>query len=171
MIFNLFRKPAIPPDAVLEAYRSIVAQSRQVRFFTEWGIADTVTGRFDMVSLHLALMLRRFRAEPAAEAFAQALVEFFFKDMDRSVRELGVSDLGVPKKVKTMGDIFYGLMSVLTPAIDSADPGRVEEVLVRNIYGAPHEGAAQLARYLIEEAQRLGTRPLAELTFATGAAA
>ncbi len=171
MIFNLFRKPTVSPDAVHEAYRSIVAQSRQPRFYAEWGVPDTVTGRFDMVSLHLALMLRRFQGEQGAADFAQALVELFFKDMDRSVRELGVSDLGVPKKVKTMGDIFYGLLSVLTPAIDSADPTRVEEVLERNVYGAPHQGAGQLARYLIEEAQRLGTRPLEELTFAKGAAA
>ena len=75
MIFNLFRKPSVTPDAVLTSYRSIVAQSRQVKFYGEWGVEDSVTGRFDMVSLHLALYLRRLKNEPTAKDFTQALVE------------------------------------------------------------------------------------------------
>ena len=171
MIFNLFRKPSVAPDAVLETYRSIVAQSRQVKFYAEWGVEDSVTGRFDMVSLHLALYLRRLKNEPAAKDFTQALVELFFKDMDSSVRELGVTDLGVPKKVKAMGNIFYGLVKVLDPALDSGSPGDVETVLVRNVYGAPNPGAALLAAYLLDESARLADLPLRALVPAEGIAA
>ena len=109
MIFNLFRK-STAPDAALEAYRSIVAQSRQEKFYADWGVPDTVTGRFDMISLHLTLLLHRLKGDASAKEFSQALVDLFFRDMDRSVRELGVTDLGVPKKVKAMGNIFYGLL-------------------------------------------------------------
>src|SRR4051812_44084548 len=117
MIFNLFRKsPA--PDAAFEAYRSIVAQSRQQKFYAEWGVPDTVTGRFDMISLHLALLLRRLKSEPSAQPFTQALVDLFFRDMDRSLREMGVTDLGVPNKVKKMGNLFYGLVEALGDALD-----------------------------------------------------
>src|SRR5262245_25415781 len=112
MIFNLFRKPP-NHDAALEAYRSIVAQSRQVKFYADWGVPDTVTGRFDMISLHMALMLRRLSGDPVGRPFAQALVEVFFRDMDRSIRELGVTDIGVPNRVKKMGKAFYGLAEVL----------------------------------------------------------
>jgi len=171
MIFNLFRKPPVAPDVVHEAYRSIVAQSRQERFYADWGVADTVTGRFNMVSLQLALYLRRLKNEPTARPFTQALVELFFKDMDRSVRELGVTDLGVPKKVKTMGNVFYGLVSVLDPALDSGVPANVEAVLVRNIYGAPSAGAAALAAHLLDESARLGALPVAGLIPAPGIAA
>jgi cytochrome b pre-mRNA-processing protein 3 len=171
MIFNLFRKPAVAPDAVHETYRSIVAQSRQPRFYADWGVADTVTGRFDMVSLHLALYLRRLKNEPTARAFAQALVELFFKDMDRSVRELGVTDLGVPKKVKAMGNVFYGLVNVLDPALASGSPAEIEAILVRNVYGAPNPGAALLASYLIEETARLAAQPVSELVPPEGIAA
>jgi cytochrome b pre-mRNA-processing protein 3 len=171
MIFNLFRKPSVTPDAVLETYRSIVAQSRQERFYADWGVADTVTGRFDMVSLHLALYLRRLKNEPTARPFTQALVELFFKDMDRSVRELGVTDLGVPKKVKTMGNVFYGLVGVLDPALESGHPANVEAILVRNVYGAPNPGAALLATYLLDESARLAGLPLGELVPAAGIAA
>jgi cytochrome b pre-mRNA-processing protein 3 len=171
MIFNLFRKPPVAPDAVHEIYRSIVAQSRQERFYADWGVADTVTGRFDMVSLHLALYLRRLKNEPTARPFTQALVELFFKDMDRSVRELGVTDLGVPKKVKTMGNVFYGLINVLEPALDSGLSGNVEAVLVRNVYGAANPGAALLAGYLLDESARLAARPATELVPPSGIAA
>src|SRR5690242_8898208 len=93
MIFNLFRR-STAPDAAFEAYRSIVAQSRQEKFYAAWGVPDTVTGRFDMISLHMALMLHRLHGVPEARAFSQALVEVFFRDMDQSIRELGVTDLG-----------------------------------------------------------------------------
>jgi cytochrome b pre-mRNA-processing protein 3 len=171
MIFNLFRKPSVTPDAVLKTYRSIVAQSRQVRFYADLGVEDSVTGRFDMISLHLALYLRRLKNEPTARSFAQALVELFFKDMDSSVRELGVTDLGVPKKVKAMGNVFYGLMKALDGALGSGGPADVEAVLVRNVYGAPHPAAAELAAYLMDESAHLAGLPLTAIVPAEGIAA
>jgi cytochrome b pre-mRNA-processing protein 3 len=170
MIFNLFRKP-VAPDAVDEAYRSIVAQSRQPVFYAEWGVPDTVTGRFDMVSLHLVLLLRRLKADATASAFTQALVDLFFLDMDRSVRELGVTDLGVPKKVKTMGNLFYGLVAALGDALDSGQPAAVESVLVRNVYGGANAGAAQLAGYLLAESERLSAESTLALIGKAGVAA
>ena len=170
MIFNLFRK-TVAPDTVGEAYRSIVAQSRQERFYAEWGVADTVTGRFDMVSLHLALYLRRLKGEAEARDFAQALVELFFKDMDYSVRELGVTDLGVAKKVKTMGNLFYGLVAAIGSALDTGVPSNVEAVLVRNVYGTLNPGAGQLAAYLLEESLRLAALRTAALINPRGVAA
>ena len=170
MIFNLFRK-SVAPGAVDEAYRSIVAQSRQPKFYAEWGVPDTVTGRFDMVSLHLALFLRRLNGEPAARDFTQALVDLFFSDMDRSIRELGVTDLGVPKKIKTMGNVFYGLATALGTALDSGAPANVEAVLVRNVYGVDHPGAAQLRAYLLGESARLALLPTSDLAPIAGVAA
>jgi len=169
MIFNLFRK-STAPDAAFEAYRSIVAQSRQERFYADWGVPDTVTGRFDMISLHMALTLHRLHGVPEARAFTQALVDAFFRDMDQSIRELGVTDLGVPAKIKKMGKAFYGLAGVLGTALDSGDAGEVEAVLVKNVYGDANPGAASVARYLLDEANRLTATPTATLTL-SGAAA
>jgi cytochrome b pre-mRNA-processing protein 3 len=162
LIFGIFRKSATP-DAAFDAYRSIVAQSRQVKFYADWGVADTVTGRFDMISLHLALLLHRLRDDPQGQAFGQSLVELFFRDMDRSLRELGVTDLGVPRKVKKMGDLFYGLARVLGEALDHGSAPEIESVLVRNVYGAPSPGAALLAAYLLEERARLAAEPMAAI--------
>lgn len=170
MIFNLFRK-TVAPEAVEDAYRSIVAQSRQPTFYAQWGVEDTVTGRFDMVSLHLALYLYRLKHEDGAKNFTQSLVDRFFKDMDHSIRELGVTDLGVPGRVKKMGNVFYGLVAALDPAIDSGQPANVEAILVRNIYGKPAEGAGHLAAYVLDESRRLAGEPTATLINPRGVAA
>ena len=84
MIFNLFRKNTAT-EPVLAVYSAIVAQSRQPVFYAEWLVPDTVTGRFDMISLHMALLFRRLRSESGPQKeFSQAVFDLFFKDMDRS---------------------------------------------------------------------------------------
>jgi cytochrome b pre-mRNA-processing protein 3 len=164
MILGLFRKSAAT-EAVYAVYSAIVAQSRQPRFYAVWGVPDTVTGRFDMISLHLALLFGRLRAEGRTESdFSQAVFDLFFKDMDRSLREMGASDLGVPKKIQKMGNVFYGLLANVNEALASGDPARVEAVLVRNVYdGEPVPGAAPLAAYLFAEARRLAGRPTRDI--------
>jgi cytochrome b pre-mRNA-processing protein 3 len=175
MIFGLFRKsPAT--NAVYAVYSAIVAQSRQPRFYADWGVPDTVTGRFDMISLHLALLFRRLRAEgDDASRFSQAVFDLFFKDMDRSLREMGVTDLGVPKKIQKMTSAFYPLLAAINEAIDGGDRGAVEAVLVRNVYaGIAGPGATALADYLIAEASQMKAQPVADIIagrIATGVAA
>lgn len=164
MILRLFRKSAAT-DAVYAVYSAIVAQSRQPLFYAEWGVPDTVTGRFDMICLHLALLFRRLRHEgrEAAE-FSQAVFDLFFRDMDRSLREMGAGDLAVPKKIGKMGSVFYGLLANLNEAMDEDDKAGVEAVLVRNVYGGEaHPGAPALAAYLIAEAAKLGNQPAREI--------
>ncbi|HEV7274971.1 MAG TPA: ubiquinol-cytochrome C chaperone family protein [Devosiaceae bacterium] len=165
MIFNLFRKTS-PSDAVFAVYSAIVAQSRQPRFYAEWGIADTVTGRFDMICLHLVLLFRRLRAEEGRAAeFSQAVFDLFFKDMDQSLRELGAGDLAVPKKIQKMGSIFYGLLASLNAALDARDAAAVEAVLLRNVYGdQPAPQASQLAAYVLEQSEQLAAQPAATIT-------
>ena len=163
MIFSLFRKnPAT--EAVYAVYSAIVAQSRQPRFYAEWGIPDTVTGRFDMISLHMALLFRRLRREGAETTqFSQAVLDLFFKDMDRSLREMGAGDLAVPKKIQKMGNIFFGLMTSLNQAMDRDDRPGVEAVLVRNVFADATPHAAALAEYLFAEAAQLAAQPAAAI--------
>jgi len=161
MIFGLFRKsPAT--EAVYAVYSAIVAQSRQPRFYAEWGVPDTVTGRFDMICLHMALLFRRLRSESKqVRVFSQAVFDLFFKDMDRSLREMGAGDLAVPKKIQKMGNIFYGLLTKLNDAMDRNDQAGVEAVLARNLFdeGSAHS-VSELARYLFAEAAKLDGQPL-----------
>ena len=156
MILSLFRKNTATAP-VYAVYSAIVAQSRQPRFYADWLVPDTVTGRFDMISLHMALLFRRLRAETGDQKeFSQAVFDLFFKDMDRSLREMGVGDLGVPKRIQKMGNIFFGLLAAMNEAMDRGDMVALEGVLARNIYeGEVTPNVTALANYLMVEDRAL----------------
>lgn len=164
MIFGLFRK-SVDTEAVYAVYSAIVAQSRQSRFYADWGVPDTVTGRFDMICLHLSILFGRLRSQgESASGFSQAVFDLFFKDMDRSLREMGAGDLAVPKKIEKMGNLFYGLMAHLNEAIATGDRTAVAGVLVRNVYdGEANDGALPMADYLMAESARFAAIPVAEI--------
>lgn len=159
MILSLFRRNTAT-QPVYAVYSAIVAQSRQPRFYADWQVPDTVTGRFDMISLHMALLFRRLRAESGPQKqFSQAVFDLFFKDMDRSLREMGVTDIGVPKKIQKMGNIFFGLLAALNAAMDVRDVSAVEQVLSRNVFDegmGPHVRA--LAEYMVAQDEVLSTQ-------------
>src|SRR2546430_14212465 len=97
--FNHFRKPPNPSRGTIEAiYGMIVAQAREPLFYRAMGVPDTVNGRFDMVLLHLWMVLRRLRPVEGGSGLSQALFDHFFADMDDNLREIGVGDLTVPQR-------------------------------------------------------------------------
>jgi cytochrome b pre-mRNA-processing protein 3 len=165
MIFNLFRKNTATAP-VLAVYSAIVAQSRQPIFYADWLVPDTVTGRFDMISLHMALLFRRLRKETGSNKdFSQSVFDLFFRDMDRSLREMGVGDLGVPKRIQKMGNIFFGLLAALSEPMDRDDLSGLEAVLSRNIYDGgegPHVNA--LAQYLLFQDRSLTAKAASDIT-------
>ncbi|UJW85824.1 ubiquinol-cytochrome C chaperone family protein [Devosia sp. SL43] len=165
MILNLFRKNTAT-EPVYAVYNAIVAQSRQPRFYADWQVPDTVTGRFDMICLHMALLFRRLRSEAGERKdFSQAVFDLFFKDMDRSLREMGVGDLGVPKRIQKMGNIFFGLLAAMNEAMDRNDAVALEAVLARNIFdGNPGPHIRALADYLLAEDHALSAQPAAAIT-------
>src|SRR5260370_325170 len=87
------------------AYLRIVAQSRHPIFYSTWQVEDSIDGRFDVIVLHMFLVLSRCEEDAA---FCRMLSEIFFSDMDRSLREMGVGDTGVGIRVKKMAQAFYG---------------------------------------------------------------
>jgi cytochrome b pre-mRNA-processing protein 3 len=160
MILSLFRKNAASAP-VYAVYNAIVAQSRRPHFYAEWGVPDTVTGRFDLISLHLALLFRRLRSEDqATRDFSQAVFDLFFKDMDRSLREMGVGDLSIAKRIQKMGNLFFGLLANINGAMDSGDIRALEAVLARNIFaGIADPATDKLAAYMLAEAEVLAAQP------------
>lgn len=149
MIFNPFRKDPFA-DAALAAYNIIVAQSRHPDFYISYGIKDSVTGRFDMIALHMTLVFHRLhKGDDQQREFAQSLFDLFFKDMDRSLREMGVGDITVPKKVKKMGEVFYGLLGAVKDSYESRDVLTLTAALNRNLFNDEDLVNAQaLAHYV-----------------------
>lgn len=165
MILSLFRKNTAT-EPVYAVYSAIVAQSRQPLFYADWGVPDTVTGRFDMISLHMALLFRRLRAETGDQKdFSQAVFDLFFKDMDRSLREMGVGDLGVPKRIQKMGNIFFGLLAAMNEAMDRGDIPALEAVLARNVFdGETTPQVTAMANYLMAEDRALASQNADHIT-------
>jgi len=121
-------------EEMLDAlYAKAVAQARLPVFYAEREVPDTVDGRFDLLVLHVFLLLHRLGGEgKAMKGVTQGLFDLMFADMDRSLREMGVSDMRIGNKVKEMARAFYGRVDAYEPAL--ADRAKLEEALVRNLY-------------------------------------
>src|SRR3954453_7293487 len=132
MIPPLFRRPD-PTIATL--YGAIVTQARDPRFYEFYGVPDTVLGRFDLIVLHAALLLRRLRTgDAAARALAQGVFDTFCRDMDHNLREMGISDQGVPRQMQRVGEAFYGRAQAYDAALAKRDSGALAGALARNVY-------------------------------------
>jgi cytochrome b pre-mRNA-processing protein 3 len=146
--FNHFRKPLASPRGTIEAiYGMIVAQAREPLFYQAMGVPDTVNGRFDMVLLHLWMVLRRLRPVDGGADLSQALFDHFCGDMDANLREMGVGDLTVPKRMQKFGEAFYGRAAAYDLALEAGyEP--LAQALRRNILdGGDIAHARQLAAY------------------------
>jgi cytochrome b pre-mRNA-processing protein 3 len=180
--FNHFRKPPAPLRGTIEAiYGMIVAQAREPRFYRELGVSDTVNGRFDMLLLHLWLLLRQLKQigeasgasqeslsqEPLSQGpLSQGLIDRFCSDMDHNLRELGTSDLKVPKKMQEFGRAFYGRAAAYDRALADG-PEALALALDKNIYnGTDLAQARRLAGYVAEATAALAA--LDETTVANG---
>jgi cytochrome b pre-mRNA-processing protein 3 len=134
-------------------YTAIVLQARQPAFYREGQVPDSLDGRFELVALHAFLAMRRLRAEGGAGTrLAQCLFDRMFVDMDESLREIGVGDLGVGRRVKTMAKAFYGRAAAYEAALSDPAAEPLEQALARNLYGtlAGRQGLplAAMSRYL-----------------------
>jgi cytochrome b pre-mRNA-processing protein 3 len=117
-------------------YNAAVAQARLPVFYKTLNVPDTVDGRFDLLSLHVFLIVNRLnKAGRAGTKLSQSLFDLMFMDMDRSVRELGVGDLGVPKHIRRMMKGFNGRCIAYADALRSPVQGDLREALRRNVYG------------------------------------
>ena len=113
-------------------------------FYRALGVPDTLDGRFDLIALHAFLLIHRLQdaAEPGP-ALAQAVFDAMFSDMDNNLREIGVSDLSVGKRMRAMWEAFHGRAKAYATAIEAADRAALEAALARNVWrGAAPDGAA-----------------------------
>lgn len=167
MILGLFRRKspwAEPADAL---YRSVLTQARQPAFFVGGGVPDTVDGRFDLVALHAFLVMHRLKGEDDSRAqdLSQALFDRLFLDMDQNLREMGVGDLSVGRKVKQMAKAFYGRVAAYDAGLEEGT-AVLAEALERNLLRkaeATTEQATTLATYTERQARTLTDQSLDDL--------
>ena len=161
MFQRLFRRDS-NRKIVEDLYASIVAAARREHYFSVWQVPDTPLGRFEMISLTMFLLQHRLRDETgAAREMAQSLIDDFFTDVDHSLRELGIGDMGVPKRMKKLARMFYGRTLSYGEAIDAADQAALAVALARNIRPDaadwPHGPA--LAAHVMASVEQLRATP------------
>ncbi len=164
-MFRLFRR-SDDERAVNDLYAVVVGQARQQHFYGAWGVPDTADGRFEMISLHAFLLLRRLKGEGTRAAkLAQAFFDLMFADVDRNLREMGVGDMRVGKRVKAMAQSFYGRIAAYDAGLREGEV-TLAEALLRNVYAGQTAGAGhhlELAEYIWRQAKHLDAQNCADL--------
>mgnify|MGYP006214835837 CR=1 FL=1 len=116
-------------------YKTIVKQAREPIFYQSCGVADTFDGRFDMISLHMILVMRRMKRDiEQTRKLSQALFDYMFDDIDLNLRELGIGDMGVLTRVKNMTKAFYGRLESYDQGLNLEDDAQLKAALERNLY-------------------------------------
>lgn len=167
MFSRLFQRPR-RERTIAALYGAIVAQSRLPVFFADLGVPDTLEGRFEMVSLHAWLVMRRLAMGGKQTAdFNQGLFDFMFADLDFNLREMGAGDMKVGDKVKDLASHYYGRVGAYDAGIAAKDdPSVLESALDRNLYGSTLPDATHvqtMAGYVRRQLAHLETFPIDRL--------
>jgi len=155
------RRQQRPAEAVYEA---VVRQARHPAFYTEYGVTDGFEERFDMLVLHIHLVVRRL-TEGGAGDRAQQVFDALFFDMDRTLRAIGVGDMSVGKRVKDMVRAYYGRTASYEAAIAAPSESELAAALARNVFGGDggSTGVERLARQVRATVASLAAQPVGEI--------
>ena len=166
MILDRLFRPRAAQEAGRALYAAAVAEARQPRFYAELGAPDTPEGRFELYTLHVLLLIERLRGQgqPAAEA-SQALFDTYLSALDHGLRELGVGDTSVGKKMRRLGEAFYGRGKSYDAALAALpDEAPLAAFLARTAFeGAAGGRPEALAQDLLAKRTALAAQPLQDL--------
>jgi len=152
MIFGLFKKKNRNQAIVDRQYAALTSAARVPFFYSDLDVPDTVMGRFEMLSVVMILFFRRTAKSGASgQELAQEIVDAFFQDIDHSIRELGIGDQSVPKRMQKLAGMFYGRVEAYAAALEAKDGETLAAALRRNIYPEKQEAPAMrgLADWMI----------------------
>ena len=161
-MFSFLFNPSDKADIPQLLYATVIEQSRQTYLFTEFGVPDTVMGRFDMLALHTYLLARRLKFEPEQRAshLAQEVFDQFVWDIERALRELGIGDTAVPKRKKKMVRSFYGQIDDFDGAMDEKNLDALSKASENRYLTESKGDPDRMARYMIEQEAFLLKQPM-----------
>ena len=145
MVFAYFRNRKNNRAIFERQYGNLTQVVRDPVFYTDLSVPDTVMGRFELLSIVMILYFRRTRhSEKGGNQIAQMIVDAFFQDIDHSMRELGIGDQGVPKRMKKFASMFYGRLKSYAETLDVKDTSALAQALSRNIFATQDNAGADL---------------------------
>ncbi|MDJ0612178.1 MAG: ubiquinol-cytochrome C chaperone family protein [Rhizobiaceae bacterium] len=157
-LFKKSKSETIPQ----QLYGSLMAQAREPFLYADFGVPDSVMGRFDMLALHVYLFARRLRSvdSEVSIALSQDVFDLFVADVERALRELGIGDTTVPKRKKKMVRSFYGQIEDFDKPLEEGDSAVLSErVNTRYLAESQNPDAEALANYMFESAKSLAEQP------------
>jgi cytochrome b pre-mRNA-processing protein 3 len=166
MIFQRFFTPRPQVSAARALFASASEQARDPAFYVRGGAPDTPEGRFELYALHVVLLLLRLSGDgPAVAETRQGVFDAFVRNLDDGLREMGVGDLSVGKKMRKLGAAVYGRLRSYSDALAAGEPrGAVREVLARTVFAGGVTGSADaLADYVVRAHAELAAQPDAGL--------
>ncbi len=153
-------------DAARALYLMTVEQARNPAFFADLGVPDSLDGRFETIALHAFCVMYRLKDQGAeAAALSQAYFDVMFLDMDRNLREMGVADTAIGKRMKKMMQGYYGRVEAYEAGIAADDAAALREALRRNLYGTVSPDAGHVTA--VEEYMRGVVADLSEIPLPT----
>jgi cytochrome b pre-mRNA-processing protein 3 len=159
MLQNLFRTR--PRQRLGQSlYEAAVRQARDPAFYTRLGVADRIDARFELYTLHVLLLVMRLRddGERGAEA-GQDLFNTYVSALDHALRELGVGDVSVGKKMRKLGEALYGRMTAYEAPLQDGDASELATKLARNVYETEDAATGErLAAYALASRARLAAQ-------------
>lgn len=146
-------------------YGFAVEQARSPAFYTRLGVADRIDSRFELYTLHVLLLVMRLRDEGETGAdMGQTLFDTYVSALDHALRELGVGDISVGKKMRKLGEALYGRMTAYETPLRAGDTDALAEALAKNVYeGGDATGAAALAAYAVACRESLAGQSLSNV--------
>jgi len=168
MAFWPFRRSRADLDAA-RLLSAVTTASRNPAFFGAGKVADTLDGRFELMTLNAALALIRLRDDAGLTPLAQAFTDQLFRQFDAGLREEGVGDTAVPKRMRRLAGAFYGRLEAYAAAIGARDQAALADALSRNALAAEaHAFAVSLAAYALAAASSQAESPVDALFSAAG---
>ena len=152
--------------AGFELYTSAVEAARDPYIFETLGVPDTLDGRFDIIGMYVFLVVHRLHAESeAGKDLAQAVFDAMFSDMDINLREIGVGDMTVGKRVRAMWEAFNGRSTAYAAALDAGDVIALAGAIARNVWRghAPPDAAQALGALMLDQSVHLKDQPMEAL--------
>lgn len=153
--------------AGFQLYTAAVQAARDPYLYERLAVPDTLDGRFDMIGLHVSLLIHRLRAAPRpGPDLAQAVFDAMFSDMDHNLREIGVSDMAVGKRMKAMWEAFHGRAQAYAAAVEGGDEAALAAAVARNVWrgGEIDDNATAIARLAASQARYLAAQGLDALS-------
>ncbi|MCY1647360.1 ubiquinol-cytochrome C reductase [Caulobacter sp. SL161] len=163
MFLDRWLKPRPAKLAGAKLYASAVAQARSATFYRDYGVRDSLEGRFELFSLHVIFLVERLKGQgEAAAETSQAVFDAYVKGLDDAFREIGVSDTAVGKKMKKLAGAFYGRLKAYDDAIGGfPETTATREFIARTALEERSDGdAAALTTYVIKVREALAAQPL-----------